>query len=56
LLALDCGACAGAPWRGLGHQAGHALAEIRMAVITHGLLTAREPLCHGVDAWALREG
>src|SRR4029453_9344346 len=56
LWALGCGACAGAPWRSLVSQAGQALEEILLAVSTHGLLTEREPLSHGADAWALSQG
>jgi len=40
----------------LVHQAGHALAEILIAVITHGLLTEREHLSHVADALALSQG
>ena len=46
----------GAPWRSLVYQAGQALAEILIAVITHGLLTEREHLSHIADALALRQG
>ena len=44
------------PWRGFVHQAGYVLEEILIAVITNGLLTAREHLCHVADALALSEG
>src|SRR5215475_2189864 len=56
LLALGFSQSAGAPWRRLVYQAGQALAEILIAVITHGLLTEREHLSHIADALALRQG
>jgi hypothetical protein len=40
----------------LVYQAGQALEEILIAVITHGLLTEREHLSHGADALALSQG
>jgi hypothetical protein len=54
-LALGWGAWAGAPWRRLGHQTGHTVAEKRVAVSAHGLLTARKPLGALVDGLAWRE-
>jgi hypothetical protein len=56
LLALGFGEVAGSPWRSFVHQAGRALAEILIAVITHGLLTEREHLCHVADTLALSQG
>jgi hypothetical protein len=56
LLALGFGEFAGSPWRSFVHQAGHALEEILIAVITNGLLTEREHLSHVADALALSQG
>jgi hypothetical protein len=56
VLALSFGEFAGSPWRSFVHQAGHALEEILIAVITHGLLTEREHLSHVADALALSQG
>jgi hypothetical protein len=56
LLALGFGEFAGSPWRSFVHQAGHALAEILMAVITHGLRTESAHLSHVANALALSQG
>ena len=56
LLAWGLGALAGLPWRSLVYQAGQAFAELLLAVLTHGLLPAPEPLSHVADAVALRQG
>lgn len=56
LLALGCGAFAGSPWRRVVYQAGHALAERRMAVITHGVRTESAHRSHVADALALSQG
>src|SRR5215468_6841255 len=56
LLALGFGEFAGSPWRSFVHQACHALEEILIAVITHGLLTERKHLSHVADALALSQG
>src|SRR4029450_9830666 len=54
-LALGWGAWAGAPWRRLGHQTGHTVAEKRVAGSASGWLTGREPLGALVDGVAWRE-
>jgi len=56
LLALSVSEFARSPWRSFVRQAGQALAERLIAVITHGLLTEREHLSHVADALALRQG
>jgi len=53
LLALGFGEFAGSPWRRLGHQTGHTVDELRIAVIAHGLLTEIKPLGDLVNILAL---
>jgi hypothetical protein len=55
LLALGCGALAGAPWWRLVHHPGHTVDEKRVAGIAHGLLPEIKPLGDLVDVLTLRE-
>ena len=54
-MTLGFGEFAGPSWGSLVHQAGHALAEILIAIIAHGLFTERKHFSHFTGLLALSQ-